>query len=49
MLLESINSPADLKKLKPEQLPGTADVRQFLLKPYPQPAVIWAQTWERSS
>ncbi len=33
MLLESINSPADLKKLKPEQLPElAADVRQFLLE-----------------
>jgi 1-deoxy-D-xylulose-5-phosphate synthase len=33
MLLETINSPADLKKLKPEQLPElAADVRQFLLE-----------------
>jgi 1-deoxy-D-xylulose-5-phosphate synthase len=33
MLLESINNPADLKKLKPEQLPLLADeVRQFLLE-----------------
>ena len=33
MLLENINSPSDLKKLKPEQLPALADeVRQFLLE-----------------
>ncbi len=33
MLLETINSPADLKKLKPEQLPALADeIRQFLLE-----------------
>ena len=33
MLLEKINSPADLKKLKPEQLPVlAAEVRQFLLE-----------------
>jgi 1-deoxy-D-xylulose-5-phosphate synthase len=33
MLLENINSPADLKKLKPEQLPLLADeVRAFLLE-----------------
>jgi 1-deoxy-D-xylulose-5-phosphate synthase len=33
MLLESINNPADLKKLKPEQLPLLAEeVRQFLLE-----------------
>ena len=33
MLLEIINSPLDLKKLRPEQLPGlAADVRSFLLK-----------------
>ena len=32
MLLENINSPSDLKKLKPEQLPALADeVRTFLL------------------
>jgi 1-deoxy-D-xylulose-5-phosphate synthase len=33
MLLENINSPADLKKLKPEQLPElAAEVRTFLLE-----------------
>ena len=33
MLLESINTPEDLKKLKPEQLPLLAEeVRQFLLE-----------------
>jgi len=33
MLLETINSPSDLKKLKPEQLPGlAAEVRKFLLE-----------------
>jgi len=33
MLLETINNPADLKKLKPEQLPALAEeVRQFLLE-----------------
>jgi 1-deoxy-D-xylulose-5-phosphate synthase len=33
MLLETINSPADLKKLTPEQLPElAAEVREFLLK-----------------
>lgn len=33
MLLETITSPADLKKLKPEQLPALAnEVRQFLLE-----------------
>ena len=33
MLLENINSPSDLKKLKPEQLPVLADeIRQFLLE-----------------
>ncbi len=33
MLLETINSPADLKKLKPEQLPALAEeIRQFLLE-----------------
>jgi 1-deoxy-D-xylulose-5-phosphate synthase len=33
MLLEKINSPTDLKKLKPEQLPAlAAEVRQFLLE-----------------
>jgi len=33
MLLETINSPADLKKLKPEQLPDLAvEVRKFLLE-----------------
>jgi 1-deoxy-D-xylulose-5-phosphate synthase len=33
MLLETINSPSDLKKLKPEQLPElAAEVRQFLLE-----------------
>jgi 1-deoxy-D-xylulose-5-phosphate synthase len=33
MLLESINNPADLKKLSPEQLPLLAEeVRQFLLE-----------------
>ena len=33
MLLESINSPADLKKLKPEQLPVLAEeARRFLLE-----------------
>ena len=33
MLLEKINSPTDLKKLKPEQLPALAEeVRQFLLE-----------------
>ena len=33
MLLETIDSPADLKKLKPEQLPAlAAEVRQFLLE-----------------
>jgi 1-deoxy-D-xylulose-5-phosphate synthase len=33
MLLEKINSPADLKKLKPEQLPAlAAEIRQFLLE-----------------
>ncbi|MHB8058074.1 MAG: 1-deoxy-D-xylulose-5-phosphate synthase [Desulfuromonadaceae bacterium] len=33
MLLETINSPSDLKKLKPEQLPVlAAEVRQFLLE-----------------
>lgn len=33
MLLENINSPSDLKKLKPEQLPELAEeIRQFLLK-----------------
>jgi len=33
MLLETINSPADLKKLKPEQLPALAEeVRRFLLE-----------------
>ncbi len=32
MLLETINSPSDLKKLKPEQLPDLAiEVRKFLL------------------
>ncbi len=33
MLLENINSPSDLKKLKPEQLPElAAEIRQFLLE-----------------
>lgn len=33
MLLETINSPSDLKKLKPEQLPVlAAEVRKFLLE-----------------
>jgi 1-deoxy-D-xylulose-5-phosphate synthase len=33
MLLETINNPADLKKLKPEQLPALAEeLRQFLLE-----------------
>lgn len=33
MLLEKINSPSDLKKLKPEQLPELAEeIRQFLLE-----------------
>ncbi len=33
MLLETINSPSDLKKLKPEQLPDLAvEVRKFLLE-----------------
>ena len=33
MLLETINSPSDLKKLKPEQLPELAiEVRKFLLE-----------------
>ncbi|MDD2273354.1 MAG: 1-deoxy-D-xylulose-5-phosphate synthase [Desulfuromonadaceae bacterium] len=33
MLLETINSPSDLKKLKPEQLPAlAAEVRNFLLE-----------------
>ncbi|MDD5284806.1 MAG: 1-deoxy-D-xylulose-5-phosphate synthase [Desulfuromonadaceae bacterium] len=33
MLLEKINSPSDLKKLKPEQLPALAEeVRKFLLE-----------------
>jgi len=33
MLLEKINNPTDLKKLKPEQLPALAEeVRQFLLE-----------------
>ena len=33
MLLEKINSPADLKKLKPEQLPElAAEIRKFLLE-----------------
>ncbi|NTV48664.1 MAG: 1-deoxy-D-xylulose-5-phosphate synthase [Geobacteraceae bacterium] len=33
MLLEAINSPSDLKKLKPEQLPELAiEVRKFLLE-----------------
>ena len=33
MLLETINNPADLKRLKPEQLPALAEeVRQFLLE-----------------
>ncbi len=33
MLLEAINSPSDLKKLKPEQLPElAAEVRKFLLE-----------------
>ncbi|MFZ2950227.1 MAG: 1-deoxy-D-xylulose-5-phosphate synthase, partial [Desulfuromonadaceae bacterium] len=33
MLLETINAPSDLKKLKPEQLPElAAEVRQFLLE-----------------
>ncbi|MBW4054919.1 MAG: 1-deoxy-D-xylulose-5-phosphate synthase [Proteobacteria bacterium] len=33
MLLESINSPTDLKKLKPEQLPDLAvEIRKFLLE-----------------
>lgn len=33
MLLENINSPSDLKKLKPEQLPLLAEeIRQFLLE-----------------
>jgi len=33
MLLETINSPADLKKLQPEQLPALAEeVRRFLLE-----------------
>ncbi len=33
MLLETINSPSDLKKLKPEQLPElAAEVRNFLLE-----------------
>ncbi len=33
MLLEKINSPSDLKKLKPEQLPALAEeIRQFLLE-----------------
>lgn len=33
MLLETINSPSDLKKLKPEQLPDlAAEVRKFLLE-----------------
>jgi 1-deoxy-D-xylulose-5-phosphate synthase len=33
MLLETINSPADLKKLAPEQLPELAEeIRQFLLE-----------------
>ncbi|RII28269.1 MAG: 1-deoxy-D-xylulose-5-phosphate synthase [Geobacter sp.] len=33
MLLETLNSPADLKKLKPEQLPALAEeIRQFLLE-----------------
>jgi 1-deoxy-D-xylulose-5-phosphate synthase len=33
MLLESINAPADLKKLSPEQLPPLAEeIRQFLLE-----------------
>src|SRR6266568_1156344 len=33
MLLETINSPTDLKKLKPEQLPDlAAEVRSFLLE-----------------
>lgn len=32
MLLETINAPSDLKKLKPEQLPElAAEIRQFLL------------------
>jgi 1-deoxy-D-xylulose-5-phosphate synthase len=33
MLLETINSPSDLKKLKPEQLPElAAEIRKFLLE-----------------
>lgn len=33
MFLEKINSPSDLKKLKPEQLPALAEeIRQFLLE-----------------
>jgi 1-deoxy-D-xylulose-5-phosphate synthase len=33
MLLETINSPSDLKKLKPEQLPDVAvEIRKFLLE-----------------
>ena len=33
MLLETIQSPSDLKKLKPEQLPAlAAEVRAFLLE-----------------
>jgi 1-deoxy-D-xylulose-5-phosphate synthase len=33
MLLENINSPTDLKKLRPEQLPGlAAEIRTFLLE-----------------
>lgn len=33
MLLEAINNPSDLKRLKPEQLPAlAAEIRQFLLE-----------------
>ena len=50
MLLETINSPADLKKLKPEQLPALAEeIRGFCWKRFPGPAGIWPPTSVRGT
>ena len=45
-LLETIHSPADLKRLNPAQMADLAEeIRAFLIQTSPRPAAIWAQIW----
>ncbi len=50
VLLEKINSPADLKNISRDDLPQLAEeIRMPLSMWYPKPAVIWRPVWGPSN